>query len=209
MPEPVLLAFDDVPRETSVKLKLFEELLRAENTRQNLVSASSLDQLWLRHFSDSAQLIRFAPPDARSWIDLGTGAGFPGLIVALLWPGRVTLVEERRLRHEFLERAVGELGLSDRVHVQGAKAERVPQLPYDVISARAFAPLPKLLDLAAGFSTEKTVWILPKGRQAKAELEAVRETWQGEFQLEPSVTDVDATVIVARGVTRLGRKEKA
>ena len=97
----------DVPRETMARLDAFARLLREENERQNLVSRASLDRLWQRHIADSAQLLGFAPSPGASWLDLGTGAGFPGLIVAALHRGPVTLVEERRLRADFLRRARG------------------------------------------------------------------------------------------------------
>ena len=193
----------DVPRETMAKLDAFAALLRAENARQNLVSRASLDQLWRRHIVDSAQLLRFAPSPDASWVDLGTGAGFPGLIVALLHPGPVTLVEERRLRADFLARAAESLGL--RVEIFGGKVERLPRRPFDVISARAFAPLGRLLDLGTALSTTNTIWLLPKGRGAQSELEALESSWQGDFRLEPSVTDADARIIVATGVRRTGR----
>jgi 16S rRNA (guanine527-N7)-methyltransferase len=188
-----------VPRETMAKLDAFADLLRDENERQNLVSRGTLDQLWLRHIADSAQLLRFAPLNA-SWVDLGTGAGFPGLIVAALHEGPVTLIEERRLRVDFLRRAAELMGL--RIEILHAKAERVPARPYDVISARAFAPLEKLLSLGTAFSTQKSLWLLPKGRNAEAELAALDPTWQGEYRLEPSVTDAEAQMIVATGVRR-------
>ena len=193
----------DVPRETMARLGAFAALLREENARQNLVSRASLDQLWSRHIADSAQLLRFAPSPAASWIDLGTGAGFPGLIVALLHRGPVTLVEERRLRADFLARAADSLGL--RVEILASKVERLPPRPFDVISARAFAPLARLLDLGTALSTTKTVWLLPKGRNAQSELEALDSSWQGDFRLEPSVTDPEARIIVAEGVRRAGR----
>jgi len=193
----------DVPRETMARLGAFAALLREENARQNLVSRASLDQLWSRHISDSAQLLGFAPSPAASWIDLGTGAGFPGLIVALLHRGPVTLVEERRLRADFLARAADSLGL--RVEILASKVERLPHRPFDVVSARAFAPLARLLDLGTALSTTKTVWLLPKGRNAQSELEALDSSWQGDFRLEPSVTDADARIIVATGVRRTGR----
>jgi 16S rRNA (guanine527-N7)-methyltransferase len=188
-----------VPRETMAKLDAFADLLRDENERQNLVSRGTLDQLWLRHIADSAQLLRFAPLNA-SWVDLGTGAGFPGLIVAALHEGPVTLIEERRLRVDFLRRAAELMGL--RIQILHAKAERIPARPYDVISARAFAPLEKLLSLGTAFSTQKSLWLLPKGRNAEAELAALDPTWQGEYRLEPSVTDAEAQMIVATGVRR-------
>jgi len=189
----------NVSRETMGRLDAFVDLLRAENERQNLVSRGTLDQLWLRHIVDSAQLLRFAPAGA-SWLDLGTGAGFPGLIVGALHDGPVTLVEERRLRAEFLRRAAELMGL--RIDVLHAKAERIPARPYDVISARAFAPLEKLLSLGTAFSTQKSLWLLPKGRNAETELAALDPSWQGEFRLEPSVTDAEAQIIVAERVTR-------
>src|ERR1041384_6012556 len=101
----------DVSRETMARLDRFAALLREENERQNLVSRTSLDRLWLRHIADSAQLLRFAPSPTASWVDLGTGAGFPGLVVALLHRGPVTLVEERRLRADFLRRAAESLAV--------------------------------------------------------------------------------------------------
>jgi 16S rRNA (guanine527-N7)-methyltransferase len=199
----------NVPRETMAKLDAFVDLLRAENDRQNLVSRGTLNQLWLRHIADSAQLLRFASPGA-SWIDLGTGAGFPGLIVAALHDGPVTLVEERRLRVEFLRSAANLMQL--RIEILHGKAERVPPRPFDVISARAFAPLEKLLSLGTAFSTQKSRWLLPKGRNAETELAALDSSWQGEFRLEPSVTDAEAQIIVAERVSRRPdrrvRKEK-
>jgi 16S rRNA (guanine527-N7)-methyltransferase len=173
-------------------------LLREENERQNLVSRASLDQLWARHIADSAQLLRFAPSRTVSWIDLGTGAGFPGLIVAALHQGPVTLVEERRLRAEFLHRAAELLEVA--VEIVAGRVERVPPRRFDVISARALASLDRLLHLGTGFSTAKSVWLLPKGRNAQTELEALDPSWQGSFRLEPSVTDPEAQIIVAEGV---------
>ena len=198
----------DVPRETLERLDAFAAFLAAENEHQNLVSRGSLRQLWARHIYDSAQLLRFVPNDAVTWLDLGTGAGFPGLIAAALHPARFTLIEARRLRVEFLTRAAEILGLADRVAVLLAKVESAPDAKYDVISARAFAPLDKLLALGERFSSEETLWLLPKGRNAKSELDAARASWQGEFRLEPSLTDSDAQIIVARGVRRKPRGKR-
>ncbi|HVQ07228.1 MAG TPA: 16S rRNA (guanine(527)-N(7))-methyltransferase RsmG [Allosphingosinicella sp.] len=194
----------DVPRETMERLDAFAALIRQESGRQNLVSKASLDHLWLRHFADSAQLVAFAPYPEASWVDLGSGAGFPGLVVALLHHGPVTLVEERRLRLDFLHRAAATLGVA--VEILGAKAERLPPRPFDVISARAFAPLPRLLDLGTGLSTTKTLWVLPKGRNAETELAALDASWQGDFRIEASVTDPDAGIIVAERVQRRAAK---
>jgi 16S rRNA (guanine527-N7)-methyltransferase len=196
----------DVPRETMARLDAFAALLRDENERQNLVSRASLDQLWLRHIADSAQLLAFARSPDSSWADLGSGAGFPGLIVATLRQGPVTLVEERRLRVEFLHRAADLLEV--RVEIVQKKAQRVHEREFDVISARAFAPLGRLLDLGTGLSTTNSVWILPKGRNAETELAALDSSWQGDFRLEPSATDAAAQIIVATGVRRTGSRVK-
>ena len=198
----------DVPRETLQRLDAFAALLREENARQNLVSRASLDQLWVRHIYDSAQLLRFAPAGAETWLDLGTGAGFPGLIVAALHSGRVTLVESRKLRVDFLQRAALTLGAEGKTEIVCTRVETLSSRPFAVISARAFAPLDKLLALGLPFSTPETVWILPKGRNAQTELEAARRSWQGEFRLEESLTDADARILVARGVRRKGKGKK-
>ena len=195
----------DVPRETLERLEAFVALLHEENASQNLVSKASLESVWERHILDSAQLIRFAPPEARSWLDLGTGAGFPGLLVPLFHEARVTLVESRRLRVDFLRTAASVLDVAEKVEIHCLKLESVPARPFDVISARAFAPLPRLLALAERFSTSGTVWILPKGRNAKSELEAARSSWQGDFRLEPSLTDAEAQIVVASGVRQKPR----
>jgi 16S rRNA (guanine527-N7)-methyltransferase len=192
----------DVPRETIARLEAFERLLREENDRQNLVSGGSLEHLWSRHIFDSAQLLRHAPPNAANWVDLGTGAGFPGLIVALLHPARITMVEERKLRADFLLRAAITLGVKNKVEIVCANSRSAAAGPFDVISARAFAPLDRLLELGSRFSTDDTTWVLPKGRNAKSELDAARSSWQGDFRLEPSLTDAEAGIIVARGVRR-------
>ena len=190
----------DVPRETMERLDAFAAFLRAENERQNLISKASLDSVWHRHIADSAQLLLFSPSPQARWVDLGSGAGFPGLVVAALHPGPVTLIEERRLRVDFLRRAVRLLGLS--VEILPMKVERVAATPFDVISARAFAPLPRLLTLGAALSTTKSRWVLPKGRNAESELAALDPSWQGRFELHASVTDADARIIVADGVQR-------
>jgi 16S rRNA (guanine527-N7)-methyltransferase len=195
----------DVPRGTMARLDAFAALLRAENERQNLVSRASLDRLWSRHIADSAQLLRFAPTSGASWIDLGTGAGFPGLIVAMLHRGPVTLVEERRLRADFLRRAAAQLQVG--AEILAGKAERVPPRPFEVISARALAPLGRLFQLGTGFSTENSVWLLPKGRNAQTELEALDPSWQGSYRLEPSVTDPEAHILVATGVHRQAKRK--
>jgi 16S rRNA (guanine527-N7)-methyltransferase len=199
----------DVSRETLARLEAFVQLLIGENERQNLVSRGSVRELWSRHIYDSAQLLRFVRGGFGSWLDLGSGAGFPGLVIAALQQGRVTLVESRKLRADFLHEAAQVLQVEDRVEILCTPVERLQSRAFDVISARAFAPLERLLALGERFSTAKTLWILPKGRKAQSELDAARSSWQGEFRLEPSLTDPDAGIIVAEQVRRKPRGKKA
>lgn len=191
-----------VSRETMEKLDAFVEAVIAGNEHQNLISAATIPRIWSRHIVDSAQLLRLRPEahSALPWLDLGTGAGFPGMVIAILADFPVILVESRRKRFAFLGGQVKALGL-DNVTVHGGRLETLATREAGVISARAFASLPKLLGLAHRFSTEKTRWLLPKGRSAREELESVRGSWQGVFHVKPSLTDAEAAIIVATGVS--------
>ena len=186
-----------VSRETIDKLHAYVALLRDENSRQNLVSPATLDQVWDRHIVDSAQLVRYEPAIGASWIDIGSGAGLPGIVISCLVDGPVTLVEPRRLRADFLHKCIESLNLRASVHCQ--KAERV-EGTYDVITARAVAALPQLLKISAHLSTRNTVWALPKGRSAERELAEALQAWQGDFRVEPSVTDVESFIVVGTRV---------
>ena len=181
-------------------------LLVEENARQNLVAAASLPLVWQRHIADSAQLLPHVPRETSSpWIDLGTGAGFPGLVIAALRPDcEVVMVESRARRIEWLERARIALGL-ERAQVVGARLEQVESRPFRVISARAFAPLVRLLDLSARFSTKDTLYLLPKGRSAQQELLELKG-WNHLFHVEQSLTDPEAGVIVGQLLGKKGRK---
>lgn len=187
-----------VSRETFGKLERYAALLREENGRQNLVSRGTLESLWERHVVDSAQLVRFAP-DGASWADIGSGAGLPGIVIAVLVDGPVTLIEPRRLRADFLVRTVEELGLSNRVRVAMTRAERV-RGHFDVITARAVASLSRLLEISHHLSTQNTLWLLPKGQSAQSELADAERAWQGVFHVEQSVTDADSQIVVGTGV---------
>jgi 16S rRNA (guanine527-N7)-methyltransferase len=185
------------------RLSLLVEMLQEENGRQNLVSAASLAQVWQRHIVDSAQLLTHVPRGtAEIWLDLGTGAGFPGLVIAALRPElAVTMVESRAKRIDWLTRATRTLGLN-RAKIAGLRLELLQSEPVDVISARAFAPLPDLLKVAARFSTSTTTWLLPKGKSAQHEVAHLFE-WQHSFHVEPSLTDPEAGIVVG---TLAGRK---
>jgi 16S rRNA (guanine527-N7)-methyltransferase len=186
---------DNVSRETLVRLDNFANLITRENETQNLIAASTIPTLWWRHFVDSAQLLDHVPT-ARNWLDLGSGPGLPGLVLAILSEAHITLVESRKKRVDFLLHATRQLDL-DNVSIVGSRVEVMPTATFDAISARAFAPLDRLLPLAHRFTRPNTHWVLPKGRSARDELEQARGSWQGRFRIEPSVTDSEAAIIVA------------
>lgn len=190
-----LATLPETDRAAMDRLDRLTTLLGAENRAQNLVSAGSLSAVWQRHIVDSAQLLRHVPRGTQPWLDLGTGAGFPGLVVAALRPEcEVIMVESRKRRVEWLRWVIGELGL-DRARVIGTRLEVAETFSAAVISARAFAPLASLLTLSARFSTSHTTWLLPKGRSARQELVEL-SGWAHMFHVEQSLTDADAGIIV-------------
>lgn len=188
-----------VSRETLARLEAYVDRLKAASAEHNLIAASTLDTIWERHILDSAQLARFEPRPGASWIDIGAGAGLPGMVIALLTEGPVTLVEPRRLRASFLEETVAALGLVNRVSVLAAKVEHV-RGHFDIITARAVAPLARLLGMGLHLAHNETVWALPKGRNAKSELAEAQRSWQCEVRSEASCTDPEATILVLRRV---------
>jgi 16S rRNA (guanine527-N7)-methyltransferase len=186
-----------VSRETVDRLEGYVALLVEEAQVQNLVGRSTLDDIWYRHIADAAQLIRFVPHENASWLDVGSGAGLPGVVLACMISGPVTLVEPRRLRAEFLHKVCARLGLEARVACM--KVELV-EGKFDALTARAVAPLGKLLKISHHLSTRNTVWVLPRGKNAPEELAGAQRTWHGTFHVERSVTDVDSFIVVATGV---------
>ncbi|MGH6632366.1 MAG: 16S rRNA (guanine(527)-N(7))-methyltransferase RsmG [Sphingopyxis sp.] len=181
------------------QLERFIELLIAESAQQNLIASSTIPTMWVRHIADSAQLLPFDIRDGDGlWIDLGSGAGLPGLVVAILSARPILLVESRKRRCDFLRTVAAELGLAN-VEVVEAPLERIETRPAASISARAFAPLDKLLDLSARFSTESTRWLLPKGRNAVKELALLPQPWQRMFHVEQSRTDAESQILVGSG----------
>jgi 16S rRNA (guanine527-N7)-methyltransferase len=187
----------NVSRETYAQMSAFVAFLKEEALQQNLISAATLDHIWARHIVDSAQLLTFAP-DGAAWLDLGSGAGFPGLIIAMLGKHQVTLVESRARRIDYLNRAIERFDLKGCARVAGMPVERLETASYGVISARAFAPLTRLLLLSQRFSTQKTIWLLPKGRNAVNELEEAHKSWNLDFSVKASVTDDNAGILVGR-----------
>ncbi len=209
-----------VSRETVARLETYETLLRQWQKAVNLVAARTLEAVWQRHFADSAQLVALAPA-ARSWVDLGSGAGFPGLVVAILLaegtparaptpspcpgepdgatpvPRGVTLIESDTRKAAFLGAVARETGivvdiLSTRIETCATQSRVAPP---DVVTARALAPLDKLLSLAAPFLRSRTVGLFPKGREAAKEVEAARQTWTFTSELIPSSTEAEAHIV--------------
>ncbi|WP_244500184.1 16S rRNA (guanine(527)-N(7))-methyltransferase RsmG [Methyloceanibacter superfactus] len=168
---------------------------------------STLPELWSRHFADSAQL-RSLAPDARLWLDLGSGAGFPGLVVAILQTGvpefRMHLVESNHKKCAFLAEVVRAAEAPVDIHAMRIEqvAERAQSLRPDVVSARALAPLPRLLELAAPFFGEGTRGLFLKGREAQAEIEAARLGWAFDARLHASLTAKDAAIVEVTGLRR-------
>ncbi len=184
------------------RLETFAALVLEENQQQNLIAKATEPHLWQRHIADSAQLTQivsretFGANAGGPWLDLGSGPGFPGLVIAALHPNMpVVLVESRARRVEFLERVIAALDLQ-KCRVEGQRLERVTPFAARAISARAFAPLGKLLELSAPFSTKATAYVLPKGRSAAQELESLKPSIRTMFHVKHSLTDPDAGIIV-------------
>ena len=197
----------DVPRETWERLELFVAELLAENAHQNLIATSTAGHVWARHVVDSAQLLLHAPSnDGGVWLDLGSGPGLPGLVIAILSGWKVSLVESRRGRIAFLSAMLEKLSLTNAA-IYGCRLEALSNaVPVSVISARAFAPLDRLLEKAVRFSNPGTIWLLPKGKNCQNELQHIRPHWQGEFSIERSVTDPESAILVARSVRKRGKR---
>ncbi len=188
----------DVSRETLERLVAYAALLRRWNKAVNLVGPSTIRDLWARHMLDSAQLLPLAPPDAKDWFDLGSGAGFPGLVVAILAMEaapdlRVTLVESDRRKAAFLLEAARTAGVS--VQVRAERLEDLPDACADVVSARALAPLKDLLPWSGRLIRPGGVALFPKGRQGREELDAAAGVWPFAPEILPSRVDPDSMIL--------------
>jgi 16S rRNA (guanine527-N7)-methyltransferase len=167
---------------------------------QNLVSDADRARLWSRHVLDSLQLVPLGRGQA--FVDLGSGAGFPGLVVAIARPETaMTLVESNRKKAAFLVQAAAECRV--RVRVEPRRAEFLPAIPFDTVSARAVAPLERLLDLAERFFDEATVGLFPKGREAPGEVAAARCRFAFDFEEHPSRTEPGGVVLAVTALRRL------
>lgn len=185
-----------VSRETLARLKLYVGLLEDWNSRVNLVSSQSLTDVWRRHLWDCAQLYNFLPADTASLVDLGSGAGFPGLVLAILLRGqnvRVVLYEATGKKARFLEEVARRTDTP--VEVRNVRIEQACPEPFDVITARACAPLAQLLSYAERFRDKRTRCLFLKGQSVGVELAEARKNWDINVRLHPSRTDTTGTVV--------------
>ena len=194
----------DVSRETLARLMAYQALLGKWQQSVNLVGPTTLDDFWQRHAADSAQILRHAPMRAKTWLDLGSGGGLPGLIVAIILAetapeARVHLVESDRKKAAFLGVVAADLGLSARVHharIETVSSAMPPELAkIDVITARALAPLPDLLRLLQPFANSSTIALLHKGRNWQQELTASEQYWKLIHKAHISDTDANARLL--------------
>lgn len=191
--------------QAQIRLSHLAHSLGEENERQNLVAKGTLANVWQRHIADSAQLLSYVSRETGPWVDLGSGAGFPGLVLAVLTAdSEVILIESRKKRIDWLERMVKELELKN-CRIIGDRVENVGGINAGAITARAFASLDNILSLSKPLSTDRTVFVLPKGRSAAQELQAMPKRVRQTFHVEQSLTDPDAGILVGR----LSKKARA
>ncbi|MEM9170126.1 MAG: 16S rRNA (guanine(527)-N(7))-methyltransferase RsmG [Pseudomonadota bacterium] len=191
-----------VSRETLSQLETFDAVLLEAAERHNLVARSTLPDRWRRHFLDSAQLYPLIPDDARTVVDVGSGAGFPGLVLAAMGAARgleVTLVESVGKKAQFLGDAAAAMGLKN-VTVRPERIEGSDLAKPDVVTARAVAALPKLLAWTAPLAGGRTVFIFHKGERYRDELTEARKSWRIEVDARPSVTDPAAAILKITGL---------
>ncbi len=187
-----------VSRETLERFRLYEALLRKWQRAVNLVAPSTLDDIWRRHFADSAQVAELAP-DAKKWVDLGSGAGFPGLVIAIMSANQddreVHLVESNSRKCAFLSDVVRQTGVKVVVHDSRIDAAAAKIGVADVVSARALAPLASLLALSQPFFVRETVGLFLKGREALEEIAEAQKLWRFQWKTLPSRTDSQGQII--------------
>lgn len=191
-----------VSRETLTRIEQFETLLRKWQHHVNLVSPQALDELWWRHIADSAQLLRHAPPTARTWADIGSGAGFPGAIIGIILadrPGaRVHLIESDQKKCAFLLAVSRETGAPLQVHCERAETALRALGNVDVVTSRAVAKLPALLDWCDGCLTAGALGLFLKGRNYQLELTGYAAPASVKLSSVPSLTDPEAAIVIAQ-----------
>jgi 16S rRNA (guanine527-N7)-methyltransferase len=186
-----------VSRETLARLEAYADVLADWNSRHNLVARSTLADMWNRHFLDSAQIVPLIPATARNLADLGSGAGFPGLVIAAMRPDlAVTLFEATTKKCQFLETAAKRMGLT--VIIENGRLEEIRPQIFGVVTARALAPLPKLLEYAHGFLGPNGVCLFLKGQNVGSELTEAHKYWNMQTSQVMSQTDPSAAIVMVR-----------
>ncbi|MGR3712824.1 MAG: 16S rRNA (guanine(527)-N(7))-methyltransferase RsmG [Shimia sp.] len=188
----------NVSRETSDRLRLLADLLIKWNPRINLVSKSTIADLWTRHILDSTQIFSLAPPNTPNWVDIGSGGGFPGLVVALMSaepgaPQQVTLIESDQRKCAFLRTALRETGVTATVitkRIEAADAQNA-----SILSARALADLPLLFEFAERHLAQNGQALFPKGATWRKELDAAKESWSFQSEVIQSITEPQAVIL--------------
>lgn len=194
-----------VSRETLERMSCFVDLLQAWNRRINLVGRNTIGDIWRRHILDSAQLYPLLPPRCRVLVDLGSGAGLPGLVLALMGVPEVHLIEADQRKAAFLREAIRVTEATATVHCE--RIERVPPFFADVVTARALANLTQLIDISERFMNIRTLCLFLKGRSAETELAQARERWNMSAELLPSCSDPAGIIVKLAAVQRSNRNE--
>jgi 16S rRNA (guanine527-N7)-methyltransferase len=190
-----------VSRETLERLTAYADLLRHWNAKINLIGRSTVAELWWRHMLDSAQLMPLLPSADITLVDMGSGAGFPGLVLAAMGIRQTHLIEGGQRKAAFLREAAAVLDAPVTVHA--CQTEDAPAIVADVITARALAPLPALLDLAARFTGPSTIHIYPKGQNVEGELTQTHKIWTMRLERFPSRTEPAASILRLSEVRRV------
>lgn len=194
---------NSVSRETLGSLRIYVQALKKWSRALNLVSPSTLDDIWRRHIEDSLQIGSYLPPSPARVVDFGSGAGFPGLVLAAIdkHPDRITLVEADQRKATFLRNAAREMGI--KVKVENARIERIPPLEADVAVARALAPLPELLSLVYPHLSPGGLCLFLKGRQVEKEVNKALEAWSFSHEIYPSSTDEHGAILKLSNISRV------
>ncbi len=195
----------NVSRETIERLRIYEMLLKQWQRGVNLVAPNTLPHVWQRHFADSAQLLAHAPR-ANKWLDLGSGAGFPGLVVAICAANQdyshVQIIESNAKKCAFCQEVVRETGCSVEIHHARIESPEMQDKlsAVDIVTARALAPLDQLYRLAAPYLRRGATGLFLKGRQVERELASAAKNWRCEITLHPSVTDARARIVEVKSL---------
>ena len=195
----------NVSRETIDRLNKLESIVLKWNPKINLIAKSTIDSIWVRHICDSAQLFQYAPPNVSSWLDIGSGGGFPGIVMAAMSVGfgqktEFTFVESDQRKAAFLRAAVRELDL--KVTILAERIEEISPQKAEVITARALKSVVELLPMLERHLAPDGIAILPKGRTFADEIFVARQDWQFNMSEQISITDVDACILIVKDITR-------